>query len=238
MSAKAWRLVHLRALASFSLLQAVACASAPRSTTVDLPPAVPYRCDGGAPDDSAFATLPIVRDLDALQPQQNDVVTQMPRYPVELRNRGVQGEVRASFTVDSTGRVPPWSIVIESTTHSAFAQAVCDAIPRMTFAPVTAGGRPVPMRVRGMPFSFSLRPALRPDTPEAAAPSTRSTGTRWSFRRRTTGPPRAWPATGPERRPSADGQVSPHLGVPQLSSPVEPPHGHRVRHQEVEVQTG
>jgi TonB family protein len=163
MTPTAWRLVHLRALAaSLSLLEVTACASSPRATTVDLPPAVPYRCDGGAPDDSAFAMLPIVRDLDALQPQQNDGISRMPRYPVELRNRGVQGEVHASFTVDSTGRVPPWSIVIESTTHGAFAQAVCDAIPRMTFTPVTAGGQPVPARVRGMPFSFSLTPARLP----------------------------------------------------------------------------
>jgi TonB family protein len=69
-----------------------------------------------------------------------------PRYPVALRESGVEGRVVATFVVDAEGRVRD---VETQASQAAFAQAVREVLPRWRFQPARdAAGQPVaaPMR--------------------------------------------------------------------------------------------
>jgi TonB family protein len=78
-----------------------------------------------------------------------------PRYPDDLRNAGVQGEVLLEFVIDSAGHARPDTYFVLRTSEPRFVQAVTDALPAMRFFPAERRGRPVAQRV-AMPFSFSL----------------------------------------------------------------------------------
>ena len=78
-----------------------------------------------------------------------------PRYPDELRNAGVQGDVLLEFVVDSSGHALPETFFALRTSEPRFIQALADALPAMRFYPAERRGRPVAQRV-AMPFSFML----------------------------------------------------------------------------------
>jgi len=78
-----------------------------------------------------------------------------PRYPDILRQAGVEGEVLATFTVDTTGRADPSSFKVLRTTHELFANAVRQALPTMRFIPAEVGGKKVKQLVQ-QPFSFAI----------------------------------------------------------------------------------
>jgi protein TonB len=78
-----------------------------------------------------------------------------PNYPETMRSAGVEGEVRAQFVVDTTGRAVPGSLKILSSSNELFSAAVRSALPRMKFYPAEVGGRKVRQLVE-QPFTFTL----------------------------------------------------------------------------------
>jgi len=79
-----------------------------------------------------------------------------PSYPETLRSAGIEGEVDAEFTVDTTGRVDQAAgIKITKATNDLFAAAVKSALPRMKFYPAEIGGHKVKQLVQ-QPFTFSI----------------------------------------------------------------------------------
>ncbi|MEP6765389.1 MAG: TonB family protein, partial [Gemmatimonadaceae bacterium] len=79
----------------------------------------------------------------------------LPKYPEAMRMAGVQETVVATFVVDTLGRIEPGSISIPTDAHSAFANAVRDALAGAKFKPAESGGQLVRQRV-SQPFVFSL----------------------------------------------------------------------------------
>ncbi|XXQ53647.1 energy transducer TonB [Xenophilus aerolatus] len=76
-----------------------------------------------------------------------------PRYPVALRESGVEGRVVASFVVDADGRARD---VEAQASHAAFAQEVREVLPRWRFQPARdAAGQPVAAAVRQV-FRFRI----------------------------------------------------------------------------------
>jgi protein TonB len=88
-------------------------------------------------------------------PAAQDRNSPRPRYPETLRSAGVEGEVRAQFVVDTTGRAEPGSLKILSATNELFAAEIRRAMPTMKFIPAMVGGRKVKQLVE-QPFTFSL----------------------------------------------------------------------------------
>ncbi|MBX9928294.1 MAG: energy transducer TonB [Gemmatimonadaceae bacterium] len=79
-----------------------------------------------------------------------------PRYPDILKSAGVEGEVLAQFTVDTTGRVELPSFTVLKKTHDLFVTSVRQALPAMRFLPAEAGGRKVRQLVQ-QPFVFAIQ---------------------------------------------------------------------------------
>lgn len=80
---------------------------------------------------------------------------QPPRYPEDLRQKAVEGEVLAQFVVDTTGMMMPGSFGVLRSTHPAFTAAVKQAVLRMRFHPAEVGGTRV-RQVVEMPFIFGI----------------------------------------------------------------------------------
>ena len=78
------------------------------------------------------------------------------RYPEELRNMGVTGEVVARFIVEPTGKVRPGSVTVVRSSDPSFTLAVLEGLRVMRFVPARVGGIPVAQLVEE-PFTFSLR---------------------------------------------------------------------------------
>jgi TonB family protein len=79
-----------------------------------------------------------------------------PRYPPDLRERGVEGEVLLQFVVDTTGKPIPGTLRALRSTDPAFTYEVTRVVPLMRFRPAElADGRRVRQLVQ-MPFQFAL----------------------------------------------------------------------------------
>jgi len=78
-----------------------------------------------------------------------------PRYPLDLRDRGVEGEVRMEFLVRPDGTVDPASMQVQSATVLDFANAVVSVVPSMHFFPLEVAGCKVASLIQ-MPFVFGL----------------------------------------------------------------------------------
>lgn len=78
-----------------------------------------------------------------------------PRYPELLKAAGVEGEVIASFVVDTTGRADLSSFKILKSTNELFGAAVRTALPSMRFLPAEVGGKKVRQLVQE-PFVFTI----------------------------------------------------------------------------------
>jgi protein TonB len=79
-----------------------------------------------------------------------------PRYPDILRSGGVEGEVVATFEVDTLGRVVISSFRVVRSSHALFEQAVRSSLPNMRFLPAEIQGRKVKQLVQ-QPFVFNLQ---------------------------------------------------------------------------------
>jgi periplasmic protein TonB len=113
---------------------------------------------GGRPDGTGDTPVPVPdTPFDATQVERAVVSLPggAPAYPEMLRSAGVEGQVLVQFVVDTLGRAEPGSVIVLSTTHELFAQAVRSAIPRLRFRPAEIGGKLVRQLVQ-QPFGFSL----------------------------------------------------------------------------------
>jgi len=70
-------------------------------------------------------------------------VNPRPAYPQSLRSAGLEGDVRITFVVDTTGRVEPGSLNIVQSTHPLFSDAVRRWLPFTRYRPAEIGGRRV-----------------------------------------------------------------------------------------------
>ena len=68
-----------------------------------------------------------------------------PRYPVALRNQGIEGRVQIRFVVDTTGRAEPSTAHVISSTHPDFTAAVLKFLPQSRFTPAVLAGQRVRM---------------------------------------------------------------------------------------------
>ncbi len=78
-----------------------------------------------------------------------------PQYPDILRQAGIEGEVLATFVVDTTGRAEPASFKVLRSSNEQFTNAVRQALPRMRFIPAEVGGKKVKQLVQ-QPFTFTI----------------------------------------------------------------------------------
>jgi protein TonB len=104
----------------------------------------------------------LVRDQTYFEFQVEKKVRQLPDsmlplYPNSLQAAKVEGEVVASFVVDTLGHVDVETIKILKATHQLFADAVRDALPQMKFIPAEIKGMKVKQLVQ-QPFEFKISP--------------------------------------------------------------------------------
>lgn len=117
---------------------------------------VSLAAEKAAPADDAMATTPgVVEVVQIKGMDQGPVVVKQvaPSYPLEMRERGVQGVVTVDMLVDSTGRVVEASVARAS--HPVFAERAIEAAKAWTFKPAMADGRAITTRVR-VPFEFVM----------------------------------------------------------------------------------
>ncbi len=79
-----------------------------------------------------------------------------PRYPRSLERTSLQGSVKVSFVVDTTGHVDMKSVKLVRSSEIAFYKAVVDALPHMTYIPARFRGQKVRQRVE-QTFEFKAR---------------------------------------------------------------------------------
>ena len=78
-----------------------------------------------------------------------------PTYPEMLKQAGIEGQVLASFVVDTTGRADMSTFKVITSTHEQFTQAVRRALPQMRFLPAEVGNKKVKQLVQ-QPFGFAI----------------------------------------------------------------------------------
>ena len=105
--------------------------------------------------------------VEPYQPVLPDVRGGGPRYPTNLRARGVPGDVLATFVVDADGRTVPASTRILHASHPDFAAAVREYLVRASFIPARLGGCRIGARV-SQPFTFAVEGAGRPLFPDTS----------------------------------------------------------------------
>jgi TonB family protein len=72
----------------------------------------------------------------------------MPRYPRELKERGISGRVELAFVVDRNGVPVPNSLQIISSPDPGFSQAAAEAVLGSRFKAGEIRGCPIPVLVR------------------------------------------------------------------------------------------
>ena len=93
-------------------------------------------------------TLPGENGPAELDPQKSDrgaflLVANPPQYPAGAANRGIEGYVTLSFTIDENGMVQNPSI-IDAEPEGVFEKASLKAIKRFKFKPAMMSGSPQP----------------------------------------------------------------------------------------------
>ncbi|HEY6829919.1 MAG TPA: M56 family metallopeptidase [Gemmatimonadaceae bacterium] len=78
-----------------------------------------------------------------------------PRYPDELRDARIEGEVLVQFVLDTLGRPDMDTFKVLRSTHDLFTNTVKSSLPNMLFYPAEVGGRKVKQLIQ-MPFNFNL----------------------------------------------------------------------------------
>ena len=86
-----------------------------------------------------------------------------PRYPAELLEKRIEGQVIVQFVVDTTGRADPGSFVVVVSSHPEFGQSVRDALPGMRFSPARIGALKVRQLVE-LPFTFTIADPVPADS--------------------------------------------------------------------------
>jgi len=84
-----------------------------------------------------------------------------PVYPEELMLRGTQGQVEATYVVDTLGRVDTNTIEVLRSDHPLFTESVRTALADTRFRPAKRAGRAVRQLVQQR-FSFRVQPGTLP----------------------------------------------------------------------------
>jgi TonB family protein len=85
----------------------------------------------------------------------------VPRYPPQLAQSSVSGEVRVRFDVDSLGRPVVSSFTVVASPHPAFSDAVKRVLPEMRFEPARTPGPVVQAVAESVEMSFQFVPLAR-----------------------------------------------------------------------------
>lgn len=91
-----------------------------------------------------------------------------PKYPKELRDQGVGGDVVLDLSLDETGR--PYAVAVVSGTHPELDAAAEAAAKRLLFRPATINGEPHPSQIQYR-FTFSPSAADHEAGTENVAPN-------------------------------------------------------------------
>ena len=98
-------------------------------------------------------SLPLVSDT----AQQHIVSGQAALVPqADQAKSYVAGMVRARFAIDTLGNVVQRSGIIEASSDEWYSQVVCQALPKLKFAPVVIDGRKVVAGLVHVPFPFEV----------------------------------------------------------------------------------
>lgn len=84
-----------------------------------------------------------------------------PVYPPELMRRGVEGQVDATYVVDTTGRVDTSTFQVLASADSLFTASVRTALADTRFRPAKRSGKAVRQLVEQR-FRFKIAPAAKP----------------------------------------------------------------------------
>lgn len=79
-----------------------------------------------------------------------------PAYPESMLKRRIEGSVIVQYVVDTLGHADTATFRVISATHSDFAIAVKNTLPRMRFRPAIMSNRLVPQLVQ-QPFAFKIQ---------------------------------------------------------------------------------
>ena len=113
----------------------------------------------GGRDSGAVVTAPkdnhVFYESEVEKPAMSAPGSPAPRYPELLKSAGVEGEVIASFVVDTAGRADVSSFKVLRSTNELFVSAVRTALPSMRFLPAEVGGRKVRQQVQ-QPYVFAI----------------------------------------------------------------------------------
>lgn len=131
----------------------------PKQGEGDKPISVPVKTGPGG-DDSVMSVL----QVDSAVTRYLDSAS--PAYPPDLLAKDVEGTVFTEYVVDTTGYADTASLVILSSTHPEFTQAVREALPYMRFHPAKIGDRKVRQLVEQQ-FTFKIRRPTPVDTSAA-----------------------------------------------------------------------
>ena len=101
--------------------------------------------------DTAFSVLEVDEIVERYQ------TSAAPIYPRELMAIGVQGEVRATYVVDTTGGVDTTTIQVLQSDDPRFTASVRDALGLMKFRPAKRAGKTVRQLVE-QKFRFKILP--------------------------------------------------------------------------------
>ena len=102
------------------------------------------------------ASRNVADSLPQLRPDPNPF-----RYPLELYEKGIQGEVTLRLHVDSVGGVVAESVsVAKSSGIPKLDSAAVEGAPALLFRPAVLDGRPVPLTVL-FPVKFQVPPGGR-----------------------------------------------------------------------------
>ncbi len=89
-------------------------------------------------------------------------------YPAEAREKGIEGRLTLTFTVNTDGDVR--HVVVSDSLHPACDSAAVEALRSVRFQPGTYNGDPVPVRM-SLPIRFELQPGRLSSTSNATGPN-------------------------------------------------------------------
>lgn len=96
-----------------------------------------------------YVTIPVF-DLTTLPVFKKQ---EQPRYPAQLEQAEIQGEVLLSVTIDEKGRVT--DVAVKKSDHALFSEAAVEAMFKSLFSPGLVNGTPVVTRI-DIPITFLL----------------------------------------------------------------------------------
>ena len=102
-----------------------------------------------------LANAPVNSGLDFVMAHElSPILATLPRYPMSLKRRGIEGYVEVEYTVTERGMVKN-PVILKSVPHAGFGRSTARTIKGWKFHPYRKDGKPVATRVRQR-IDFSL----------------------------------------------------------------------------------